>query len=472
MKRAKLPAFLIVVLLISVLTVTSITGIHLQDGDFKNTVIKGVSDIRWGIDIRGGVEATFSPAGDIEATVEQLDSAKSIIEERMVSSNITDYELYTDSRNNRIIVRFPWKSDETDFNPEEAINELAATAVLTFREGNEYESTEMGSDGEMVMKTPTGVTAENIILQGSQIDSATPQVTQDQNTGAMQYVVSLKLKEDGKQSFAEATTRLAETNGTISIWMDDVMISYPTVNNAITNGEAMITGDFTGEEATALANKINGGALPFALETSNFGTINPTLGLAALDAMAIAGIIAFIIVALFMILMFRLPGLIAVFSLAGQMGLTFAAVSGYFSFTNSFTMTLPGLAGIVLSVGMGVDANIITASRIKEELQNGRSLNNAVYKGCSNSFWAVFDGNITILIVSIMLIGVFGPSNILSSLFGESTTGSIYSFGYTLLVGTIGNFIMGVAATRLMLKYLSGVKFLQKPWLFGGAGNE
>ena len=144
------------------------------------------------------------------------------------------------------------------------------------------------------------------------------------------------------------------------------------------------------------------------------------------------------------------------------------AISGYLPFINSFTMTLPGIAGIILSIGMGVDANIITATRIKEELWAGKSLDGAILKGDENSFWAIFDGNITTIIVALILMGVFGPSNILSMLFGPSTTGSIYSFGYTLLVGNFGNFIMGVGASRLMTKSLSSFKGLRNKWLYGG----
>ena len=142
MKRVKKPVFFVVALLILALVYTSLFGVYGQRGDFKETYIKGAGDIRWGIDIRGGVEATFSPAGDVKATATELDSAKAIIETRMVSTNITDYEIYTDAANNRIIVRFPWKSGEANFDPEAAIEELSATAMLTFREGMEYETTE------------------------------------------------------------------------------------------------------------------------------------------------------------------------------------------------------------------------------------------------------------------------------------------------------------------------------------------
>ena len=459
MKRVKKPVFFVVALLILALVVTSLFGVYGQHGDFKVTYIKGAGDIRWGIDIRGGVEATFSPADGVEATTEELNAAKEIIETRMVSNSITDYEIYTDPTNNRIIVRFPWRSDEENFDPEEAINELAATAQLTFREGMEYESMEYAEDGSVVYRTPTGTTAENIILEGADVVSATPAMTQNETTGEYQYIVSLKLSEAGAEKFAEATSELV--GSTISIWMDDVMISYPTVNEAITNGECSITGDFTSEEATQLANQIQAGALPFALQVSSFSSMPPTLGTQALNAMMLAGILAFVVISVLMIVLFRLPGVVAVISLAGQVGLCMAAISGFFPFLNSYTTTLPGLAGIVLSIGMGVDANVISASRIREELRNGKSLDGALKLGFSESFWAIFDGNITTLIVAVMLMGVFGPSNILSIIFGESTTGAIFSFGFTLLVGIIGNFIMGMTATRLMTLSLAGFKGLQ-----------
>lgn len=470
MKRVKRPVFFVVLILIAALVYTALFGVYGQNGDFKTTVIKGAGDIRWGIDIRGGVEATFSPAGDVKATSDELESAKAIVETRMVSQNITDYELYTDETNNRIIVRFPWKSDEADFDPEEAINELSATALLTFREGMEYESMDYAEDGSVVYKTPSGTTADAVILEGADVVKAEPAMNQDQTTGAYNYVVSLEFSEAGKEKFAEATGRLV--NQTISIWMDDIMISYPTVNQAITDGKCVIEGDFTSEEATALATKIQAGALPFALETSNFNALAPTLGSQALDAMMLAGVIAFILIAVLMIVIFRLPGVVAVISLAGQMGIVFAAVSGFFPGMNSFTMTLPGIAGIILSIGMGVDANVITASRVREELRNGKSLDGALQRGFQSSFWAIFDGNITTAIVAIMLMGVFGPSNILSMIFGESTTGSIFSFGFTLLVGIIANFIMGVFATRLMTLSLAAFKGLHKKWLFGGPRDD
>ena len=468
MKRVPKPVFFIVALLILAFSFTAIFGVSYYTGDNKNTVLKGIGDIRWGIDIRGGVEATFRPANGVDATDEQLESAKSIIELRMISQGITDYELYADRNSDRIIVRFPWKSDEKEFNAVSAIEEISSTAQLTFRPGKSYATTDVGSDGSYVYKTPTGET-ETILMDGSKVDSAEAQYYTD-DKGKAQFVVSLTLNDEGKQTFADITQQYL--NQTVSIWMDDIMLSAPTVQAVISDGKAQITGNFTSTEANQLAEKINAGALPFQLETSNYGNIDPTLGANALTAMAYAAVIAFILIAIIMLVFYRLPGFIAIIALIGQMGLSIAAVSGYFPAIPSFTMTLPGIAGLILSIGMGVDCNVITAERIKEELAAGRTLDGALDKGTKNSLSAIIDGNMTVVIVSIILMLVFGPSNILSFIFGESTTGTIYAFGYTLLVGVISNFIMGIFFSRLMLRSIAGFKPLRKKWLFGGAKDE
>lgn len=459
MKRIPKPVFFIVVVLILLFACSAFLGVKYYEGDVQRTLIKGLSDIRWGIDIRGGVEATFKPDEfikstadgtatadssdeDTEITNQQLDSAKSIIETRMVKEGITDYELYADYGSKRIIVRFPWKEDETDFDPVAAVDELAATAHLSFR----------NPSGEEVM-------------DGSSVESAAAMVNQENG----EYLVQLKLNADGTKIFADVTEEYL--GQAISIYMDDTLLSAPTVQAHITGGDAQITGNFDAESAQKLANQINGGALPFTLTVSSYSGISPTLGQNSLTAMGYAAIIAFILIALFMILRYRVPGLIAVIALIGQMALSIAAVTRYFGVFNSFTMTLPGIAGLILSVGMGVDANIITAERIKEEFRSGKTLDSAIEKGTKNSLSAIIDGNMTVVIVSIILLLVFGPSNILSVIFGQSTTGTIYAFGYTLLMGTISNFIMGVWLSRVMLKSVVGIKCLRKKWLFGGAGK-
>lgn len=463
--KIKKPVFFIVFFVIAFFTLSQVFGISSYYGDIKHTYIKSAEEIRWGIDIRGGVDVTFTPPDGIEATDEQMDSAKEVIALRLVSLGITDSECYVDYKNDRIIVRFPWKSEETNFNPEEAVKELGETAMLTFREGKEVDS----------MNLPTGITKENVILKGEDVVEAYVSQDNDKN-----YVVALKLSDEGKTKFAEVTTRLAPDRGIISIWMDETMISYPNVNDAITDGNATISGGFTYESAKSLADKINSGALPFKLETASFSTISPTLGLGARDAMVLSGILALILIAIFMIIVYRLPGFVAVIALIGQVAGMIAAVSGYFGFMDSATLTIPGIAGIILSIGMGVDANVITSERIKEELKNGKTLDGAINAGFNRGFTSIFDGNITNVIVAVILMGAFGvPDSIFAKalkwvffMFGPSTEGTVYSLGYTLLVGIILNFIMAVTASKLMLVSLSKFKFLRNPRLYGGVKNN
>ncbi len=464
MKRIPRPVFFIVAILILLFSFTSLFGVSYYDGDNKKTVLYGINDIRWGTDIKGGVEATFQPANGIDATDEELESAKAIIETRMVSSGITDYELYADTNSDRIIVRYPWKADEKDYDASAAIEEISSTAQLTFRPGMEYTDTSIDANGDYVYSTPTG-DSETVLMDGSYVKDAYAAVDESGN-----YCVALKFNEEGAELFAEITSTYL--NDTVSIWLDDVMISAPTINDTITGGEAQITGDFTSDEANSLATKIKAGALPFALETTSSGSISATLGENSLLAMGIAAIIAFVLIAVFMIVKYRLPGVIAVIALIGQMGITVAAVTGYLPIFDSFTMTLPGIAGMILSIGMGVDANVITSERIKEELRAGRTLDGALDRGTKSSLSAIIDGNMTIVIVAVILLLVFGPTNILSSVFGQSTTGTIYSFGYTLLVGVISNFIMGVGLSRVMLRSVAGYKWARHKWLFGGAKGE
>ena len=465
MRKVKKPVFFVVLLLIVLFTLSVFFGFSTYYGDMNTVHIKGLDNIRFGIDIKGGVDVTFTPPENVEATDANMDAAKEVIVQRMVNLGITDYECYIDYDNCRIIVRFPWKDGETNFDPEADVKELGETAELTFREG--YEIDDLGA--------PTGITAENVILVGSDIQEA----YRAYNSQDGEYVVSLELTDSGKEKFAEATTRLYKENGIISIWMDDTCISYPSVNSAITDGQAQITGSFDAESSKALADKINSGALPFKLVTASFSTISPSLGSGALEAMVVAGIIAFIFIAIYIIAIYRLPGAVAVIALVGQVAGTLAFVSGYFGFMNGSILTIPGIAGIILAVGMGVDANIITAERIKEELDKGKTLDGAIESGFKTAFSAIIDGNITMVLVAIILMGAFGtPDSIFAKvlhfaffMFGPSTAGTIYSFGFTLLSGVILNLFFGVFCSRLMLSSLSKFKAMRNPVLYGGKKN-
>ena len=450
-RKGKSWPLFVVAILIVLFSLTAIFGVSYTYGDTKNVYVKGASDIRFGIDIRGGVDVTFMPADDVEATDAQMTAAKTVIEDRLVGLGITDYESYVDNNKNRIIVRFPWKNDEADFNPQTAIDEIGTTAKMVFRKGS-------------------SATGEEI-LSGDDVASASAAYNETEG-----WVVQLKFNSAGASAFATATTELAASNGTISIWLDDNNISTATVNEAITGGEAIIKGNFDQDSASTLANQINSGSLPFALSAESYSTISPSLGAKSLDVMVQAGIIAFILVAILMIVRYRLPGTIAVISLMGQAAATLAVVSGYFTVFPGSTLTLPGIAGIILGIGMGVDANVITAERIKEELSKNKTLEGAVNSGFKMGLTPIIDGNVTIVIVAAILMGAFGPTdgfwakvfNPIFYWFGPSTAGTIYSFGFTLLTSVLLNFVFGVWATRVMIRGAVHFKPLRKAWLFGG----
>ena len=446
------------VVLIAAFVYTAFFGVAVKYGDVITTYLKGAKDIRFGVDIKGGVNVTFVPSDGYDATDEQLAAAQLVIENRLVALNITDYELYVDTNADSLILEFPWQSGETDFDPEAAIQEIGTTAYLTFREGS-------SADGEL-------------ILDGSEVQSAAAQYGPVSGSSS-EYYVALTFTDEGAKAFGDATTKLYQSGGTISIWLDDENVSTATVNAAITDGKAIITSSasdpFTQDAVVKMARQINSGSLPFALSVDSYSTISPSLGENSLAAMVLAGLIAFALIVVLMTALYRLPGFLACIALAGQVAATLAFVSGYFPVFESFTLTLPGIAGIILAIGMGVDANVITAERIKEELRSGKSLDGALKSGFARGLTPIIDGNVTIVIVAIVLMGAFGPSDGLFAkalhfvffAFGPSTAGTIYAFGYTLLTGVLLNFVFGVFATRVMIRGAASIKALRNPWLYG-----
>ena len=250
MKRIGKPVFFIVFVIILALAYTSVFGIYGENGDFKITYIKGINDIRWGIDINGGVEAVFAPDGK-DATDAEMESVKAILELRLVAQNVTDYEVYPDYSNDRITIRFPWKSDEKDYDPDTAIKELSATAKLTFRGGST-------ADGE-------------VIIEGSDVKRAYSNY-QSTSEGTHQHVVVLELNDEGKTKFADGTQKYFDQQ--IGIWMDEELVSAPKVSSVITDGIAIISGSFDAAGAAKLANTINAGALPFGLKVESYSTLS------------------------------------------------------------------------------------------------------------------------------------------------------------------------------------------------------
>ena len=451
-KKIGKPVFFVVFLVIFAFALTTVFGFRTYKGDLENKYIHGLEDIRLGIDIQGGVDVTFEPTDGVSATSDQMDAAMQVIKLRLANLGINDSETYVDYNNSRIIVRFPWQSDEENFDPAAAVDELGQMSELTFRYGTEASG--------------------DVILTGSSVNKATPGYDQ-QNS---KYVVQLELNDSGTSAFATATAQQASNGGYISIWMDDTCISSATVEEAISGGSAVISGNFDAASAKELAEQINSGALPFSLEATSTKTLSPTLGTGALRAMVLSGLIALAFICIYMLVLYRIPGMIAVIGLIGQAAGMLAAVSGWFGFQPSSTLTIPGIAGIILSIGMGVDCNIITAERIREELARGKSVESALKSGYQNAFSAILDGNLTLAIVAVILMGAFGTNtNPITQFldatifrpFGATTEGFIYSFGFTLVAGVVLNFLMGVLAARLMSMSLARFKAFQKPSLFG-----
>ena len=242
-KRVGKPVFFIIFVLIFSLAYFAFFGCYDYYGDTKNTYIKGAEDIRWGIDISGGVEAVFSPdKGEVEITDQDMDSAKTVIERRLVNLNITDYEVYTDNQSHQVIVRFPRTAGDDDFNPQDAIQQLSASAQLEFYEGD-------SNSGDPFMT-------------GEVVESATSLYqNDDKNRG---YVVSLNLNSAGADAFYKATGNAASSGSVISIYLDEEQISSATCSEAISGGKAIISGNFTYESAKLLADQINAGALPLS----------------------------------------------------------------------------------------------------------------------------------------------------------------------------------------------------------------
>jgi len=422
--------FFLVIVIIGVLTYLTFAGIP--------GVIPSVYDTRLGIDIRGGVYANLYPdlpEGE-KPTADQLNSARSIIEKRLDNKSIFDRNITTEPENGRIIVEIPYKPGETDLNPQKAIEEIGKTALLTFQEVDEDKYNGFLADG-----TPNYEQTGRIVIEGKHVVEAKV----GQNPQTSQIVVTLKLNEEGAKRFAEATERLVGQK--IAIYMDDLLITAPTVNEKIPNGEAIITGQRTAKEAGDLADTINAGSLPFRMVSKDLNSITPLLGEGALRVTVTAGIVAFILICLFMIVNYRLPGLIANIALFGLIVATLFFISVF-----GITLTLPGIAGIILSIGMGVDANVVIFERIREEMKSGKTVAASIDSGFKRAFAAIVDGNVTTILTGIILYW-FG-------------TGPIKGFAITLVVGVVISFFTAVTATRTMLTAIAGLSFAKKPWLF------
>lgn len=437
MKGSDAVKFFAVVGIIAILTFLAVV----PNGTFipgLDVTIPSAYDIRQAADLKGGIDAILVPAEGYKPSDKELESAKTVIERRLDNKQVMDRSVTIDKQKKRINVQIPLKKGATVSNPGDTIQDIGKTAELTFREVDE---TQKDASGNYLPLD------DKIILTGKDVENATVQTDPQTNSP----VVSLKLYKEGAKKFAEATTRLV--GKPIAIFMDKQIISWPTVNEPITNGEAVINGQRSAEEASRLAAEIRSGSIPFALEVKQFSSISPTLGANALNVGVNAGIVALIVICLYMILYYRLPGILAAIALIGHtvIQLLFISWSG-------LTLSLPGIAAIILSIGMGVDANVIIFERVREELRSGKTLRSAIDVGFKRAFAAVLDGNVTTLISAVILY-YFG-------------TGPVKSFAITLALGVALSFLTAVTASRIMLQSISGLNIMKHRWLYGVKGGS
>jgi protein-export SecD/SecF family membrane protein len=399
-------------ILILVVVLIGLTGGVAYFGIGENHFL-GAQNIRQGLDLKGGVNIVYE-ADKENPTDEEMSAAIEMIQGRLDRGNYTEAEVAREG-SRRIRVDIPGVED-----PNKAIEDIGATAQLQF----------ISPEGE-------------VILTGNEVKDARREVVND--NGITKAVVALEFNSKGKEAFAEATEKYL--GQMIMIALDDTIISAPTVNAVITEGNAIIDGVGTVEEADELAARIKAGALPFKLTPLQSNSVGAKLGASALESSLKAGFIGIILVLIFMLVVYRVPGLAADLALIFYCG----AVVIILSYLQS-TLTLPGIAGIILSVGMAVDANVIIFARIREELSAGKTLRAALDSGFSKAFSAILDGNITTLIAAGVLYWI--------------GTGLIKSFAQTLGIGILVSMFTSLVVTRIMLKQFVNLG-LKNPKLYG-----
>ena len=360
-------------------------------------------NIKQGLDLSGGVYIVYE-ADKEDVTAEEMQAAVSLIQGRMDWNGWTEAEVAQEGTN-RIRVDIPGVE-----NAEEAIREIGQTAQLSFVD-------------------ETG----KVLLTGDMVADATKQVGAIKQGGNAEPYVALKFNDEGSQLFAEATE--ANIGKPIYIVMDGEVISAPMVQSAITTGEASITGNFTGESAEELASLIRAGSLPFNLNVIQMKNVGARLGADALATGVKAGAIGLALVLIFMLVVYKVLGFAADLALIIYVGLELILLNAF-----NITLTLPGIAGIILSVGMAVDANVVIFERLKEELVQGKTLRVAIKNGFSRALPAILDGNVTTLIAAVVLFFL--------------GSGTVKGFATTLIMGIIISMFTALVVTRLIVNGL------------------
>ncbi|MGG4221497.1 protein translocase subunit SecD [Paenibacillus jamilae] len=384
-----------------------------------------LKSLKLGLDLKGGFEILYE-AQPLEAgqrvTSQSLIQTAQSLERRINALGTTEPEVTTEGTN-RIRVRLAGVSNEAEVR-----NMLKKPAELTFRSATAADAKKPGQYSK-------------IELRGNDFVENGAVVGYDQLN---QPEISIKVKDKAK--FAEITKRLL--NKELAIFLDDELLSAPTVRSELTDGSASITGNYTRDEANKLADTINLGALPLKLTEKYSQSVGATLGQLSLDQTIRAGLIGSVIILIFMIAMFRVPGLIASFCLIVHTWLVLAIF-----YLGGFVLTLPGIAAFVLGIGMAVDANIITYERIKEEIKSGKTIRSSVIAGSKASFRTVMDANITTIIAAAVMFGL--------------GTGSVRGFALVLIVDIVVSILTNIFFSRFLLNLLVKADAVKKAKYFG-----
>lgn len=414
-------------LLVIVLTVAFAFMVVYGVGQDK---VGAASEIKLGLDLAGGVSITYQAVGEEKPSNADMDDTIFKLQRR-VEGYSTEAQVYKEG-DDRISIEIPGVEDANA-----VLEELGKPGQLYFiaqydGDGNPNYDRSTG----MLNKTIDQLKADgSIVLEGTDVQSAAGGAYQDELKG-VQYIVELTLTPDGTRKFADATTKAVTNHDTIMIYYDGAAVSIPTVQSAITNGQAQITGMEDAEKAEQLASTIRIGGLKLALEELRSNVVGAQLGSEAISTSIKAGIIGFAIVVVFMLVVFLIPGLCASLALALYIVIVMVLLN-LFSDAFGLTLTLPGIAGIILSIGMAVDANVITFARIREEIASGKTVNTAIKLGYEKAFSAILDGNLTTLIAAVVL-GILG-------------TGSIRGFAITLGIGIVVSMFTALVVTKKLL---------------------
>jgi len=414
-----------------------------------NEKVPGAQDIKLGLDLNGGVSITYKTVKDDPTSQEMKDVIENLRSRAEAFS--TESNVYQEG-SDRINVEIPGVDDA-----KAVLSKLGAAGNLYFIYATDKNGTanvktdSSAASGYSLARDIEDIIKDgDVVMDGSSVSNAEAKIYQDNNTGGTNNVVDLTLNGTGSTKFAEATAWCVSQKGMknkIAIVYDGTVISCPGVNTKIDGGKAQITGAGTYDECNELATFIRIGALPIELETLRSNVVGATLGSEALKTSLIAGIIGFVLVCIFMMVVYRILGLASSLALVFYLGLN---VLCYLLF--DVTLTLPGIAGVILTVGMAVDANVIIFTRIREEIAAGKTVRSAIKLGFEKATSAIVDGNVTTLIAAAVLY-IFG-------------SGTIKGFAVTLGIGIVISMISALLVTRFIVLAFFNLG-ATKPGLYG-----